>query len=331
MASTECYHPLEVSDWDAGDRSAARGAGAAPGAGLRGEGGQLSAPWTADSGQRERSCSQAGTGAAPGAGLRGEGGQLSAPWTADIGQRERSCSHAGTGAAPRAGLRGEGGQLSAPRAAGSGQRERSCSQAGTGTAPGAGLRGEGGQLSAPRTADSGQRERSCSHAGTGAACSRHRGQDSSPRSEEEPEPDGGIQPADYGFTVALVLLVAGISLVVIAYAIPREGKVDPDTVSAREMERLELHSAQLGSHLDKCIIAGLGLLTLGGMLLSLLLMVSICRGELYSRRNLLLTARARKTYGSINLRMRPGDGEGHQSLIEAEAIPLSDNVIHRGS
>uniref|UniRef100_A0A8C9Y8N7 Transmembrane protein 74B n=1 Tax=Sander lucioperca TaxID=283035 RepID=A0A8C9Y8N7_SANLU len=108
--------------------------------------------------------------------------------------------------------------------------------------------------------------------------------------------------ADYGFIFALVFLVSGIVLVVIAYTIPREAKVDPDSVSARQMEKLEMYYAQLGSHLDKCIIAGLGLLTLGGMFLSVLLMVSICRGEMYRRRAAFV--RPKRTYGSINLRMK---------------------------
>lgn len=120
--------------------------------------------------------------------------------------------------------------------------------------------------------------------------------------------------ADYGFIFALVFLVSGIVLVVIAYTIPREAKVDPDSVSARQMEKLEMYYAQLGSHLDKCIIAGLGLLTLGGMFLSVLLMVSICRGEMYWRRTAFV--RPKRTYGSINLRMKQlatgeaGEGEG---------------------
>lgn len=101
---------------------------------------------------------------------------------------------------------------------------------------------------------------------------------------------------------------------VIAYTIPREAKVDPDSVSARQMEKLEMYYARLGSHLDKCIIAGLGLLTLGGMFLSVLLMVSICRGEMYRRRAAFV--RPKRTYGSINLRMKQlatgeaGGGEG---------------------
>ncbi|KAM4741289.1 LOW QUALITY PROTEIN: uncharacterized protein tmem74b [Anableps anableps] len=143
----------------------------------------------------------------------------------------------------------------------------------------------------------------------------------SPRSYEEEEEgrggggggqeDGGEFPvfspaddhsADYGFILALVFLVSGIVLVVIAYTIPREAKVDPDSVSARQMEKLEMYYAQLGSHLDKCIIAGLGLLTLGGMFLSVLLMVSICRGEMYCRRAAFV--RPKRTYGSISLRMK---------------------------
>ncbi|XP_072133562.1 transmembrane protein 74B-like [Mobula birostris] len=162
-------------------------------------------------------------------------------------------------------------------------------------------------------------------------CSRDRAHETSPRSEEEPEAETNGQSVDYGFMVALVFLVAGITLVVIAYAIPRESRVDPDTVTAREMERLELHYALLGSHLDKCIIAGLGLLTLGGMLLSLLLMVSICKGDLYGRRSFIVTGRSRKTYGSINLRLKPLDSEGHQSLVESEVVQVSENFGYTGS
>ncbi|XP_062270658.1 transmembrane protein 74B [Scomber scombrus] len=166
-------------------------------------------------------------------------------------------------------------------------------------------------------------------------------QELSPRSYDEEEGGGGgggheegqdftvFHPvddhsADYGFIFALVFLVSGIVLVVIAYTIPREAKVDPDSVSARQMEKLEMYYAQLGSHLDKCIIAGLGLLTLGGMFLSVLLMVSICRGEMYRRRTAFV--RPKRTYGSINLRMKQlatgeamggegGDG-GEEFLVE---------------
>ncbi|XP_044040176.1 transmembrane protein 74B [Siniperca chuatsi] len=163
-------------------------------------------------------------------------------------------------------------------------------------------------------------------------------QELSPQSYDEEEGGGGQEDgqdfpefspaddhsADYGFIFALVFLVSGIVLVVIAYTIPREAKVDPDSVSARQMEKLEMYYAQLGSHLDKCIIAGLGLLTLGGMFLSVLLMVSICRGEMYRRRAAFV--RPKRTYGSINLRMKQlatgeavggegGDG-GEEFLVE---------------
>ncbi|XP_021162925.2 transmembrane protein 74B isoform X2 [Fundulus heteroclitus] len=158
-----------------------------------------------------------------------------------------------------------------------------------------------------------------------------------------PEEEGGgftaLSPADdhsadYGFILALVFLVSGIVLVVIAYTIPREAKVDPDSVSARQMEKLEMYYAQLGSHLDKCIIAGLGLLTLGGMFLSVLLMVSICRGEMYRRRAAFVLPK--RTYGSINLRMKQlatgeagegGDGGGDgggEVLVESSRDVTSE-------
>ncbi|KAM4608097.1 transmembrane protein 74B [Discoglossus pictus] len=146
-------------------------------------------------------------------------------------------------------------------------------------------------------------------------------EDGSPHSEDSQDPDTNPQSVDYGFICSLVLLMSGIVLVAIAYVIPREVRVRPDSVSAREMERLELYYAQLGSHLDKCIIAGLGLLTLGGTLLSILLMVSICKGELYHR-TLTTNRGPRKTYGSLNLRLRHQPAEGGQGLVEHEVLEM---------
>ncbi|KAM6458004.1 transmembrane protein 74B isoform 1-T4 [Liasis olivaceus] len=148
--------------------------------------------------------------------------------------------------------------------------------------------------------------------------------DLSPRSEDAPLSDPTGNSVDYGFILALVFLVSGILLVIVAYSIPREARVDPDTVSAREMERLELYYAHLSSHLDKCIIAGLVMLTLGGMLLSVLLMVSMYKGELYRRRTFPASRAPRKTYGSINLRMRQLDGERGQTLVENEVIQMTE-------
>ncbi|XP_032875023.1 transmembrane protein 74 [Amblyraja radiata] len=110
-------------------------------------------------------------------------------------------------------------------------------------------------------------------------------------------------PVDYGFICALLFLCSGIALVIISYVIPRDVTVDPDSVSAREMERLQRQSARIGAHLDRCVIAGLGLLTLGGMLLSTLLMISICKGQLYRRQRFSLAGRSGKIYGSFNFRL----------------------------
>ncbi|KAM9249821.1 transmembrane protein 74B isoform 1-T2 [Dugong dugon] len=148
--------------------------------------------------------------------------------------------------------------------------------------------------------------------------------DMSLHSEEGPGLEPVSRPVDYGFVSALVFLVSGVLLVVTAYAIPREARVNPDTVTAREMEQLEMYYARLGSHLDKCIIAGLGLLTVGGMLLSVLLMVSLCKGELYRRQTFVPGRGPRKTYGSINLRMRQLDGDGGQALVENEVVQVTE-------
>ncbi|NP_001090138.1 uncharacterized protein LOC735216 [Xenopus laevis] len=148
--------------------------------------------------------------------------------------------------------------------------------------------------------------------------------DASPHSEDSQVPETPRHSVDYGFICSLILLVNGIILVAIAYMIPREVRVSPESVSAREMERLEHYYARLGTHLDKCIIAGLGLLTLGGTLLSLLLMVSICKGELYHRKQ--FPARGpRKTYGSLNLQMRHLSSDGGQVLVEHEVLHPTGN------
>ncbi|KAJ7332183.1 hypothetical protein JRQ81_014363 [Phrynocephalus forsythii] len=168
------------------------------------------------------------------------------------------------------------------------------------------------------------------HQGTGSGSreptATSRG-DPSPQSEYVPLLGTYDSTADNVFVLALVFLVSGILLVIVAYSIPREARVNPDTVSAREMERLEMYYARLGSHLDKCIIAGLGLLTLGGMLLSILLMVSIYRNERYWRRHLPGARAPRKTYGSINLRMRQLNGEGGHTLFENEVVQTME-VAH---
>ncbi|XP_073538953.1 transmembrane protein 74B [Phyllobates terribilis] len=148
----------------------------------------------------------------------------------------------------------------------------------------------------------------------------------SPHSEDSREAETGTHSVDYGFICSLVLLVCGIVLVAVAYTIPREVRVSPDSVSAREMERLELYYARLGSHLDKCIIAGLGLLTLGGTLLSMLLMISICKGELYRRRKFTTARGPRTKYGSLNLRMRQLTTEGGQMLVEHEVLEMTNHA-----
>ncbi|KAG7469980.1 hypothetical protein MATL_G00134540 [Megalops atlanticus] len=123
-------------------------------------------------------------------------------------------------------------------------------------------------------------------------------------SDDELASDASGKSVDYGFISAVTFLVTGISLVAVSYAVPRDVKVNPDSVSAREMERLENESARIGAHLDRCVIAGLCLLTLGGVVLSTLLMISMWKGEMYRRKAFAYSKQSAKLYGSINLRMR---------------------------
>ncbi|XP_012578535.1 PREDICTED: transmembrane protein 74 [Condylura cristata] len=129
---------------------------------------------------------------------------------------------------------------------------------------------------------------------------------------------------DYGFISAILFLVTGILLVIISYIVPREVTVDPNTVAAREMERLEKESARLGAHLDRCVIAGLCLLTLGGVVLSCLLMMSMWKGELYRRNRFASSKESAKLYGSFNFRMKTGANENtlELSLVEEDALAV---------
>lgn len=129
---------------------------------------------------------------------------------------------------------------------------------------------------------------------------------------------------DYGFISAILFLVTGILLVIISYIVPREVTVDPNTVAAREMERLEKESARLGAHLDRCVIAGLCLLTLGGVVLSCLLMMSMWKGELYRRNRFASSKESAKLYGSFNFRMKTSahDNTVELSLVEEDALAV---------
>lgn len=128
--------------------------------------------------------------------------------------------------------------------------------------------------------------------------------------------------ADYGFICAVTFLVTGMFLVVVSYMVPRDVKVSPDSVSAREMERLALENARVGAHLDRCVIAGLCLLTLGGVVLSTLLMISLYKSEMVRRQAFASSKHSAKLYGSINFRGVDNHNSvpSHLSLDEDDAM-----------
>lgn len=143
--------------------------------------------------------------------------------------------------------------------------------------------------------------------------------------EEDLDFEATGKSTDYGFICAVTFLVTGISLVVISYTIPRDVTVDPDSVSAREMERLERENARVGAHLDRCVIAGLCLLTLGGVILSTLLMVSMWKGEMVRRKAFAYSMQSAKLYGSMNFRTggSPSGPSPHLSMDEDETEVLN--------
>ncbi|CAL8337647.1 unnamed protein product [Lota lota] len=158
------------------------------------------------------------------------------------------------------------------------------------------------------------------------------------------EEEGGVElaaqvsvedrAADYGFVLALVFLLSGMVLVLVAYSIPRDAHLlNRQAVSARRMERLEAYYAALGTHLDRCIIAGLGLLTLGGMLLSVLLMASVChRGGAGRHRR---KGRGggfvgpKRTYGSVHLRLTQlAAAPGGEGLVAATTTTMEGSGLN---
>ncbi|XP_063041034.1 transmembrane protein 74-like [Engraulis encrasicolus] len=135
----------------------------------------------------------------------------------------------------------------------------------------------------------------------------------------------GGKSTDYGFICAVTFLVTGISLVVISYTIPRDVTVNPDSVSAREMERLERENARVGAHLDRCVIAGLCLLTLGGVILSTLLMVSMWKGEIARRKAFAYSLQSAKLYGSMNFRSGGGTPSGSSPRLSVDEVETDLN------
>ncbi|XP_069477608.1 transmembrane protein 74 [Ambystoma mexicanum] len=143
-------------------------------------------------------------------------------------------------------------------------------------------------------------------------------------SDDETVSESSGKSIDYGFISAVMFLVTGILLVIVSYIVPRDVKVEPNSVPAREMERLEKENARVGAHLDRCVIAGLCLLTLGGVVLSSLLMVSMWKGEIYRRSHFASSKESAKMYGSFSFRMKSVTPENtlELTLVEEDALAV---------
>ena len=127
---------------------------------------------------------------------------------------------------------------------------------------------------------------------------------------------GGLGPAPGpGLALALGCALSGAALVVLAGAVPRAARPDP-TVPARQMERLEERAARLRARLDRCTVAGLALLALGGLLLAALLLAAAA-----ARRRARAARRAGSNYGSVRLRLRRVSADGARALLESQLSP----------
>ncbi|XP_030059943.1 transmembrane protein 74 [Microcaecilia unicolor] len=132
---------------------------------------------------------------------------------------------------------------------------------------------------------------------------------------------------DYGFVSAVIFLLSGALLVIVSHAVSREVRKERDEIPAREMERLVQESARLGAHLDRCVLAGICLLTLGAVLLATLLMRSLWEGEVYRRKRRAALRESAKLYGSFSFRMGSGAGESVPELfIEGHANSVQNTV-----
>ncbi|XP_072266838.1 transmembrane protein 74 [Pyxicephalus adspersus] len=139
-------------------------------------------------------------------------------------------------------------------------------------------------------------------------------------SDDEATSEASGKSVDYGFISAVTFLITGILLVIISYLVPRDIRSDPNSIPAREMEKIEKKNAIIGAHLDRCVIAGLCLLTLGGVVLSILLMISMWKGELY-RRKAFAAKESAKLYGSINFNHSKSGGT-ENTMVQEETIDI---------
>ena len=74
-------------------------------------------------------------------------------------------------------------------------------------------------------------------------------------------------PLECASFISFWCIVFGISLVILAFAIPRDYAFDT-TIPAREMESIEQFYSNLGYTLDILSIIGMGFVTLGGLLIA---------------------------------------------------------------
>lgn len=72
---------------------------------------------------------------------------------------------------------------------------------------------------------------------------------------------------DVVVVVAVIFVSFGLALMCTGYIIPRDYKFDP-SLPAREMERIEIHYANLAYYLNVSSVVGMGFITVGAVVIS---------------------------------------------------------------
>ena len=115
--------------------------------------------------------------------------------------------------------------------------------------------------------------------------------------------------ADKLMLVAMALVFAGLVIATVGYVIPRDFQ-QTSGISAKESEALNIYYAELSARLDICIVVGMGLIAVGGLMTSAVFMKTVLcdRGgqddddvEITGFRTLDSSTRdSRQSYGTLN-------------------------------
>ncbi len=132
-------------------------------------------------------------------------------------------------------------------------------------------------------------------------------------------------PLEFAGFMSFWCIAFGLGLIFIGFGIPRDYTFDPDK-PARQMEEIENYYSDLGFGLDICSIVGMGLVTLGGLIVANATFLSMLIETFWEQEPEQLTPSAPPIRREdIPLHAAPGAGKtyGSQAAVEPTAPPIS--------